>query len=142
MEKTVLLTEKQITDRLQRVTDKAYVMAVIDEDGYRAYNADDNESAIRNNQPPVSFSWDELSDMLECSFACYCEMYNTAGNVGYGAFDMDVEPRVGDMVVWTDPETHEELDGYKITYVNGEVITIHHENGSEAEVMEHELRMM
>lgn len=135
MEKRVFKSVDSITDKIQSQTGKAYSRPRIDEDGYHAYNADDGDDLVVGNSPTVNFRWHELAEMLG---------YNggelaTIGGLLYGCFDDDVVPRVGDKVVWRDPETDEEQDGYTITSVCGEIITIHHDNGSEAEVVEHEL---
>lgn len=135
MEKRVLKGIDAITDKLQTVTGKAFVCPRIDEDGFHAYYAESTEDYLRKHAPTVNIRWAEIADMLG---------YNVGelaivGKRRFGYFEEDVEPRVGDKVIWRDPETTEEQDGYTITSVNGEIITIHHDNGSEAEVMEHEL---
>lgn len=72
----------------------------------------------------------------------YCDRWNWRIVEENVVEDEDEEKsayRVGDAVKWRDPETDDETDGWKVIEVNGEIITIANEDGSEAEVLECEL---
>lgn len=143
MLKKLFLKKEQIEARLSAIRGEGFSAVDIDEDGFRAYGENATEDEIRNSPAPVNMTWGELAGELGFEHgAAYGEIYTEDDTEQYGVFFVEVEPRVGDMVEWTDPETYEAKEGYTVTKVNGETITIHHDNGSEAEVLDCELRCM
>ena len=143
MLKKLFLTKEQIEARLSAIRGEGFSAVDIDEDGFRAYGEDATEDEIRNSPAPVNMTWGELAEELGFTYGGqYAEIFGVKNTIGYGVFLINVKPRVGDIVVWIDRKTGELKDGYLITNVNGETITIHHDNGSEANVFDCELMCM